>query len=221
MQLPARPTHEITATSDILHPSSADEPPLNTPKTDVEQAPLLLHDALPEAEAVPHLRPTITTTQSHKRSPTTPVVPVLPNLPSFGKTSPAQSKPRTTPSLSDVSEPAPNNTETSNNGEVQTDSETVNVPTATSEPAAQQSAPRGPPKSWAELLRNKNAALNGTTNTPSGQVPFIDGVLVPKIATVADVLSAYNVESDEKLIFLEPRGLVNTGNMCYMNSVSV
>jgi len=26
---------------------------------------------------------------------------------------------------------------------------------------------------------------------------------------------------DGKLAFIEPRGLVNTGNMCYMNSVSL
>jgi ubiquitin carboxyl-terminal hydrolase 10 len=29
-----------------------------------------------------------------------------------------------------------------------------------------------------------------------------------------------NAEEDSKVAFLEPRGLKNTGNMCYMNSVS-
>ena len=49
-----------------------------------------------------------------------------------------------------------------------------------------------------------------------------NGVLPTKTESLADALSSYSVESirdSSKISFLEPRGLVNTGNMCYMNSV--
>lgn len=39
---------------------------------------------------------------------------------------------------------------------------------------------------------------------------------------MVDVLNSLGANVDqysEKIAFLEPRGLVNTGNMCYMNSV--
>jgi ubiquitin carboxyl-terminal hydrolase 10 len=36
---------------------------------------------------------------------------------------------------------------------------------------------------------------------------------------MAEALRAFRVGHPEKLKFIEPRGLINTGNMCYMNSV--
>jgi ubiquitin carboxyl-terminal hydrolase 10 len=46
---------------------------------------------------------------------------------------------------------------------------------------------------------------------------------VSKSASLVDVLSNLGTDVEEysnKIAFVEPRGLVNTGNMCYMNSVS-
>ena len=43
-----------------------------------------------------------------------------------------------------------------------------------------------------------------------------------KAKPLADVLTGMGddvTEYSDKVAFLEPRGLVNTGNMCYMNSV--
>lgn len=77
--------------------------------------------------------------------------------------------------------------------------------------------PKPAPKSWADLVRRNNpgaataAATNGVTLT--------NGASLPKSASLADALRQYSVDTDRKLAFLEPRGLVNTGNMCYMNSV--
>jgi ubiquitin carboxyl-terminal hydrolase 10 len=74
------------------------------------------------------------------------------------------------------------------------------------------------PKSWADLVRNKNLARNAANQSaPSG---VVNGVV--KSQSVADVI--LNLGDDvsqysDKVTFLEPRGLVNTGNMCYMNSV--
>ncbi|ORY65280.1 uncharacterized protein BCR38DRAFT_341350 [Pseudomassariella vexata] len=38
-------------------------------------------------------------------------------------------------------------------------------------------------------------------------------------SSLAEALRSYRVTGDSKIAFLEPRGLINTGNMCYMNSV--
>jgi len=38
-------------------------------------------------------------------------------------------------------------------------------------------------------------------------------------SSLAQALQAYRPGTPDRLAFLEPRGLVNTGNMCYMNSV--
>ena len=47
--------------------------------------------------------------------------------------------------------------------------------------------------------------------------------MIAKGETLSEVLNDVNapVEPPSKVAFLQPRGLVNTGNMCYMNSVSL
>lgn len=79
------------------------------------------------------------------------------------------------------------------------------------------------PKSWAELLRAKNAPAVAAqpSAAPSGVAAPVNGPPAPKSNTLADVLASFSVDSDKKVSFIEPRGLVNTGNLCYMNSVSV
>lgn len=74
------------------------------------------------------------------------------------------------------------------------------------------------PKSWAELLRKDKPAGTAAPAVPG--VPVANGVPVAKATTLGDVIRAYTVDSTSKISFIEPRGLVNTGNMCYMNSVS-
>jgi ubiquitin carboxyl-terminal hydrolase 10 len=88
------------------------------------------------------------------------------------------------------------------------------TPKASPKPAA--------PKSWAELLRAKNApapAQAPSAPVSNGVVPAA-GPTVSKSNTLADVLASFSVDSEKKVSFIEPRGLVNTGNLCYMNSVS-
>ena len=85
------------------------------------------------------------------------------------------------------------------------------------EDAPKTPPPKAAPKSWADLVRTKTAPgsavgqANGTATT--------NGAPLPKTASLADALRQYNVQRDASLSFLEPRGLVNTGNMCYMNAV--
>lgn len=77
--------------------------------------------------------------------------------------------------------------------------------------------PKPAPKSWADLVK-RNAPSKASTATPNGAV-MTNGAALPRSASLADALKQYSVENDRKLAFLEPRGLVNIGNMCYMNSV--
>ncbi|KAL4748007.1 hypothetical protein BDW72DRAFT_162357 [Aspergillus terricola var. indicus] len=105
-------------------------------------------------------------------------------------------------------------------------SEVTNTPAEKPVAAAEEPAESKPveavkpaaPKSWADLVRNKNLARNAASQSaPSG---VVNGVV--KSQSVADVI--LNLGDDvsqysDKVTFLEPRGLVNTGNMCYMNSV--
>lgn len=81
------------------------------------------------------------------------------------------------------------------------------------------------PKSWADLVRTKAAPTAFTKAQVTIDDPAHTNGLIPaKTGSLADALSSYNVKDSSdfaKVAFLEPRGLVNTGNMCYMNSVSL
>lgn len=81
----------------------------------------------------------------------------------------------------------------------------------------QTPAPKPVLKSWADLVR-QNTKPAPSTPAMNGEVTS-NGIQVPKSAPLAEALRQYHVQSDMTLPFLEPRGLVNTGNMCYMNSV--
>lgn len=76
-----------------------------------------------------------------------------------------------------------------------------------------------PPSSWAALLRSKQTAATAAASVtaPSSTA---NGIVSSKPATLSDILRSYDVGHENKTSFIEPRGLVNTGNMCYMNSVS-
>lgn len=77
---------------------------------------------------------------------------------------------------------------------------------------------RSAPKSWADLVRSKNAARASGAPAPSDS----NALALQKSESLADVLSSLGEDVSQysdKIAFLEPRGLINTGNMCYMNSI--
>jgi ubiquitin carboxyl-terminal hydrolase 10 len=77
-----------------------------------------------------------------------------------------------------------------------------------------------PPKSWADLVRSKAPSTQNSSNT-SAQV--LNGLGPAKSESLSNVLNSLSPnfgKSDSKIAFLKPRGLVNTGMLCYMNSVS-
>ncbi|KAI9759376.1 MAG: hypothetical protein M4579_002365 [Chaenotheca gracillima] len=84
------------------------------------------------------------------------------------------------------------------------------------------SPPRSAPKSWADLVRShvpKAKQPNGATLMPLDPKQADGPIATP----LSDTLHSFEVDSGQdegrKIAFLEPRGLINTGNMCYMNSV--
>jgi len=92
------------------------------------------------------------------------------------------------------------------------------VETAESQsPAATPQPTKAIAKSWADLVRTKGNNAAGVPLTNGSAVT--NGAQQSRAGSLAEALSHFQVDSDEKVAFLEPRGLVNTGNMCYMNSV--
>lgn len=108
--------------------------------------------------------------------------------------------------------------------EDETQPDAANTPNTVEPAASPISPPQKPaPKSWAELVRTSaqkapqkggKVEANGTTRS--------NGFTSSKVTSLTEVLNSYKVDeirNDSRVTFLQPRGLVNTGNMCYMNSV--
>ncbi|KAI9708842.1 MAG: hypothetical protein M1828_002665 [Chrysothrix sp. TS-e1954] len=149
---------------------------------------------------------------SHKRSATRPIVPIIPIAPRKPPTQPTSPSAQVNGALREDGEKL--------NGSVEApvdNQETKNLAEVT-EPS--QALPKPPPKSWAELLRSKSQPAS-VTQQEAGMSNGVssNGPTTTKASTLSDVLRAYEVGRETRLAFLEPRGLVNTGNMCYMNSI--
>ena len=157
--------------------------------------------------------------QSKAAKPAVPLVPVVPVIP------PAVKSPRR-PSKNDTSRPpeVPKSGAVVGNGaaELQRDTAaetpTESVADASQASSTQASSPPAPPKSWADLVRSKSVTKGAAVPGASSA----ERLAVPKNEPISEVLANLSdeaVSQNDKISFLEPRGLVNTGNMCYMNSV--
>ena len=89
----------------------------------------------------------------------------------------------------------------------------------TSQSATPSISPPAAPKSWANLFKSGDIRAASTVVGASQAASTVSAT--GKNETLSDVLNDMNtvVEPPNKISFLKPRGLVNTGNMCYMNSV--
>lgn len=102
---------------------------------------------------------------------------------------------------------------------------------------ATDDAPASPPvksapTSWANLFAKPSAKGAANSASPNGTSALLNGgpfdaagaisgsaFSKANATSLAEAIRAYRVDSGDKISFLEPRGLINTGNMCYMNSV--
>lgn len=70
-----------------------------------------------------------------------------------------------------------------------------------------------PPKNWADLLRSPISATNGHNGARS------HGVVAHSFTNLADLVSRYDPKTHATAAMIQPRGLVNHGNMCFMNAI--
>ena len=143
-----------------------------------------------------------------------PIVPVVPILP------PSPSTPRL-PSKAAVSESSTTG-ETADSESGVTDSGKVAVSGPSEVSQDKHPSPPKPtaPKSWADLVRSKTQprVVDLAVATPGDA----SGLIATRSESLVDALNSIGTDVEQyadKIAFLEPRGLVNTGNMCYMNSV--
>ncbi|UNI20902.1 Ubiquitinyl hydrolase 1 [Purpureocillium takamizusanense] len=106
-------------------------------------------------------------------------------------------------------------------------SDAGNTPNLTASPPV-----KAAPTSWANLFAKSaskgssaSPTVNGTSHTANGGESESPGPVAgsnfskSNADSLAEAVRAYSVENGDDIPFLEPRGLINTGNMCYMNSV--
>lgn len=76
-----------------------------------------------------------------------------------------------------------------------------------------------PPKSWSDLLKDPNTQTQNQTRSHLHNQPQTNGQVPHSFTTLADLLARYDPETQTTALLLQPRGLVNRGNMCFMNAI--
>lgn len=170
-----------------------------------------------QTSTVASVTPTQTAKSNTKAAiPAVPIVPVLP------KGSPKQTKVASTEKLGgeQTKEPA------SSEDNVGTEPAPEVKPEPTPAPV------KAAPKSWAAMFapsatsapttaRAPSSAVNGAkpSDTTPANAAAVAGFAKSNASSQAEAIKNFQVNTGAKIPFLEPRGLINTGNMCYMNSV--
>lgn len=210
-----QPNHQHNAA--LAPPSELETPLTSEAASEIDST----QPTTPASPATPSAsRPTSST--AIPRSVSRPAVPIIPATP---KVSAVQNKPQADTMVG------------SSEAEVETSAEPADEETARSSdttqhvqvdqmkdgtPSTQEPIPRAAPKSWADLVRVPGAGIPAPIAVPvNGTTPAESLVSQPKASSLPEAIRAFSVDSASKASFLEPRGLVNTGNMCYMNSVGI
>ncbi|KAL9614094.1 MAG: hypothetical protein Q9167_001379 [Letrouitia subvulpina] len=164
-------------------------------------------------------RPQIKPNNKSTQKPNVPIVPIVPVIPNISL-APRASK-QTSPSV--VSDTAnilqPSNADHLANAVQAADK--VNLDVTSSSAIHTPSPNKAAPKSWADLVKAKATPASSNAIVPAdSSMSESNGLHLTKPGSLAAALRSFSANSkDTKIAFVEPRGLVNTGNMCYMNSV--
>lgn len=170
-------------------------------------------------------QPQINTTTKTSSRPHPFLLPIIPAIPNFLSASKALKR-RSVGAVSEVIKPQEHSNEDHLVVAVEAGNQTKSADASSNpEPVVAPTSPstKPPPKSWADLVRTKaQPKPSNGNNIQDNSIAQSNGFTNSKVTSLAEALSSYNVDEvkdDSKLSYLEPRGLVNTGNMCYMNSV--
>ncbi|KAK6384677.1 hypothetical protein LTS17_002240 [Exophiala oligosperma] len=185
--------------------------PSDTPSDAVSTQPSSIASAAGATSAKSQQTPT--QPKARLAGPVLPAVPLLPPSPTAARRSHRDSIASTQTKLSD---PAPSSAEKE---EVTAVVESSDDKQATAEGTSPVASAPPAPKSWANLFRSNNTQAGSFASAISQ--PSAVGSGIGRSEALSDVLNDMNsgIEPPIKISFLKPRGLVNTGNMCYMNSV--
>lgn len=209
--IPMQPYLETPQTSHA--PSESDSTQPTTPSSAVTPAP-------PRQQSLQTVK-----TSDRATVAKVPIVPAIPNIPlasrpskraSVSVTSDAKRtehpSPSDTPDVTNAVETAGQ----SNKQRLSANPEITGNPTS---PPAKTA-----PKSWADLVKTMAQPTTTNANKVSDNTHTqTNGFSNPRTGSLADALGSFSIyggSEESRLSFLEPRGLVNTGNMCYMNAVS-
>ncbi|KAA8895895.1 hypothetical protein FN846DRAFT_817716 [Sphaerosporella brunnea] len=208
-ELATPPTTNPPSEVDSTHPTT---PSSTAPPSTVTSVPIKPAAAVPlTPPAVPAITPKSRVPKSQKTGERPQ--PISTNASTNGGTAPATPTTETTVPATPTTQaaaPAPNATQDADTP--LTEAKLVPEATAAPVPAPQPIKPA----SWADLLKNKNqkaAAAAPTVAKTNGPVSGLN-------SSLEEALKAFQIHGDlTNTPFLEPRGLVNTGNMCFMNAI--
>lgn len=198
---------------------------LETPATQASQPALPSTPTQADSPTTKATSPTTPNARSRANTAksATPTKPAVPLVPVSSKPAPKPNPPKTTdqPVQPSVDERDVKVEQT------ETQATTEETQTTGEKPAP---APAPKPTSWANLFAQKQAkaaATNGVSSAssvsgdaPNGTSGVASTFSKNNASSLAQAIRGYKVNTGGKASYIEPRGLINTGNMCYMNSVS-
>ncbi|OTB09247.1 hypothetical protein M426DRAFT_135064 [Hypoxylon sp. CI-4A] len=243
--VPATPTLKttITTTTDTNSASAELSAESETPSTQDVPSENAQSTSPSTPQSVQAVQATTTTSTApstaikHTKSASRAAVPAIPLVPVVPKASPKETNAHSTDIKSpEVKQPAqPATTEKP----AETTESTQDAPQTEAKSEPTPAPVKAAPKLWTGLFaRSAPAASPGTATgaAPTGANTTATAVTTGDAAasngsigtgsftksnasSLAGALQTYRVNGGEKIAFLEPRGLINPGNMCYMNSV--
>ncbi|RYP17378.1 hypothetical protein DL765_004578 [Monosporascus sp. GIB2] len=226
-ETPTPKTTTSTATTQDARPPPAQDLPSEEKSSASQTTPAFAPATQTSATAT--IAPTKSTKPTSRAA--VPAVPVLPAVP---KASTKETKTATSEKT------LPDQQQTSQGPTSDKPADDAPPPAEKLQPEAKAEVAPAPakarPKLWAGLFANPTptgapaATGTGTGSAAAGSVngdPLGGasgavagaGFAKANASSLAEAIRGYRVGGGHKIAFLEPRGLINTGNMCYMNSV--